>query len=425
MVPPADDYGRRRFLGLAGSALAGATASAGCLSTLPPIGQRIRYGRVDVPDGGPPEYRQWVPARSALQPFLSDPDDDALSVLFGLPGRLGGETFGRPSTIPHGIHRSLSDYVGVEYDAFDQALSFESVFVGLGDIDRAAVDRTLAGTRYESAGSQDGFALYTRSDIPRALAVGDGAIVNAVADEQQFRGANTSGVDAALGRVRTTLDAKAGRVDRQHEVDEDFALVTDRARAQKFTWIGGLRENAPDAVTGATGMTFDSATVYFLWLDVYANAAAVPSKSDLRRSLESDDRAINATMTDLQVNGRVVSIEHAMDLEQYRQRFYDEDHYIAPYTTWGVDWDPESLQLTFTYEAGSEAIESGRLVTYPEYGFEEPDPFDAHDGPFEPSDSATLQLTDDHANFYRADWHAPDGDSSTYMVNYTLPEADR
>ena len=56
---------RRDLLRTAGTALAaGASATAGCMATLPPLGQRIRFGRVDTPAKGDGVYRDWIPPRS-------------------------------------------------------------------------------------------------------------------------------------------------------------------------------------------------------------------------------------------------------------------------------------------------------------------------------------------------------------------------
>ena len=58
---------RRTLLRRGGTALAAAvaSASAGC-SGLPPLGSEVTFGAVDAPEPGETNYRQWLPAPSAL-----------------------------------------------------------------------------------------------------------------------------------------------------------------------------------------------------------------------------------------------------------------------------------------------------------------------------------------------------------------------
>jgi hypothetical protein len=50
----------------AGIGIGALSASAGCLATLPPLGQRVSYGRVDAPAGDEATYATWVPEPDAL-----------------------------------------------------------------------------------------------------------------------------------------------------------------------------------------------------------------------------------------------------------------------------------------------------------------------------------------------------------------------
>lgn len=64
---PSTDRSRRQFLAGGGAALAASltTLTAGCLSSLPPLGSDQRYGRLGVPSADAPNYREWLPAPSS------------------------------------------------------------------------------------------------------------------------------------------------------------------------------------------------------------------------------------------------------------------------------------------------------------------------------------------------------------------------
>jgi hypothetical protein len=61
---------RRTLLhrGAGALATAVAAATAGCASALPPLGSAQRFGRIDVPDADPPDYRRWLPTPAADLP---------------------------------------------------------------------------------------------------------------------------------------------------------------------------------------------------------------------------------------------------------------------------------------------------------------------------------------------------------------------
>lgn len=65
---------RRTLLKHAGLLGVASTSLSGCTESLPPLGRRVRYGRVNTPDVNPnPTYREWLPAASALPTDVLNP----------------------------------------------------------------------------------------------------------------------------------------------------------------------------------------------------------------------------------------------------------------------------------------------------------------------------------------------------------------
>ena len=63
---PSIDDTRRRLIAGSGATVT-AALTAGCLSSLPPLGGGQRYGRITIPQAGDPSwYRKWVPAPESV-----------------------------------------------------------------------------------------------------------------------------------------------------------------------------------------------------------------------------------------------------------------------------------------------------------------------------------------------------------------------
>jgi hypothetical protein len=171
----ADGHSRRELLTAGGAALATAASAtlAGCTATMPPLGQEIRYGRVDVPAAGDPVYRRWVPPidteSDRRHPLWED-------LMYTTPRRTGSEAVDR-AHVGRGFLKSSMDYVGIGYDNYDRVLGNFVTIVAEVDVDRGTVEGTLLDSGYEAQGAYEGYDLYGRSDLPRTVAVGDEAIV--------------------------------------------------------------------------------------------------------------------------------------------------------------------------------------------------------------------------------------------------------
>lgn len=299
---------------------------AGCTSTLPPLGQRVRFGRVDMPSADPPAYRNWLPASGA----------DGGGLHTGRPADLPAGTFGR------GHLATLPDWLGAPLEAYDRAVDVGPAYVFDGGPDRGTVADALAGTGYVSARRSRGFDWYARSDGPRHVAVTDGAAIWA-------RG------DRARSAIESVIDADAGRVDRRHEVDPDFAALSAAVGETHFDVFGGINVSgagASDAVLSSFSQTYDGDALYIRSQYLYDEATAVPEGA-IKRELRSSGLAVDADAVDVRSEGRraIVELRTAPDDEDWR----------TPLVTWGGAFDAEQGSVTLAHEAG-EAVAAGDLT---------------------------------------------------------------
>lgn len=343
-----DGTNRRQLLKTGATALAaGLTASsAGCLAAMPPLGQRVQYGRVDTPPLGDPTYLEWLPAPSA---FADEHVGDGYNVLYTTPVNMGESVAGRSFTFPESLMMGFLDYFGIDYDEYDRLVRAGPVVALEAPLDPGSVERTLTGSGYGPAGSYEGYDLYSRSDTPRTAAVGDGVVVFA-------RG------DSARGDLEAVVDARGERVDRYHEVDDDFERFVDVVGASPMSWIYGDSfaggSDVAEVTYAATSYTFDADAYYFVVHRLYAPDAEV-SEVDIRRELSEKGRPVRSSSVDLALSGRLATIEMRMSPDRFvRETADDPDDW--PRVTWGVDHDADAEALTIRHEAG-DPIDADRL----------------------------------------------------------------
>lgn len=350
---------RRGLLQAGGAALAAGIAgsSAGCLSLLPPVGQQVRYGRVDVPapTNTDPVYRKWLPATSEL-PDLEHTDSAAdINWMYVTPGNLGREQLGGEFRIGIDVVQSGLSYFGTPLSAHDHLVGVGS----LGGVVESKVDRDHAGSvlvegGFQPAGSYQGYDLFDRTDKPRLVAVADDAVV-------QSRG------DRRREKAETLIDAGDGRIERHHETDADFATFSE--------WVGAyptIMEGFPPALVDATVeesamvYTFDEQAGYFINKYLYQEGET-PTKQAIKQRLNEDvNRAMQAWSVDIKIEEPRVTVQMRVEQDQFGSDFDDES---LPFVTWGVEESDETI--TVRHEAG-ESIPVDNLEISPREALQDP-----------------------------------------------------
>lgn len=365
----------------AGIGIGALGASAGCLATLPPLGQRVSYGRVDAPAGDEATYATWVPDADAL-------DDDtrlteSMDVMYATPAALQGTVLGRKGTFPATYLKSRVDYFGHGYDASDAALGYGPVVALAGEVDRDLAGRTATDSGYARTTTYEGYDVYEREDVPRAAFVGDDVVAWAQA---------TTG-STARADVRAVLDARDGRIGRRYERDEAFATTVDETGAHPHTWVyetgsGAIEGTFPAATHVGLGTTTDGDGVYFV-LTFRFDDGDVPSLGDAREALESNDRALSSDATDVSVGDAVVRAEIHMPVGEFEQQV-EAGVSEWPQVTWGASRDENAVRVR--HEAG-DPVGADWLTTSLSPSAESP-PTLFESGTVGPGDVATVDRTE-------------------------------
>ncbi|WP_177227569.1 hypothetical protein [Halomicrobium zhouii] len=378
---PTDEPSRptRRSLLRAGAlaATTGLTASAAGCTGLPPLGSKPSYGRVDVPDAGPPDYRRWLPSQSVVET-----DDDWL-ITYAEPGPFDGpvpEEF----VARRGYHRAELDYFGIGYENYDRLVTTNLATVIEAEFAADEVAATLADTAYEPDGSYRDYDLYARSDVPRRVAVRDGVVVW------------TSSVGFDATNLEATIDAGRGDVERYHEADDDFAAVTEAVGASRLLYVGSGHPGLATeyATMGADAFRISDAS-YQILLERYPEGQAVPA-GRIRRILEDEPHELTseAETADVGVEGRLARVEARVPLAPDRDRDPIRD---PPQVTWGASFDADARTVTIRHEAGEE-VDADWLwydVDFPDdYGEIAKEPLWSERDAVGPGDRATIDLSD-------------------------------
>ncbi|MCU4799215.1 hypothetical protein OB920_02355 [Halobacteria archaeon HArc-gm2] len=409
MTPPDEpSMPTRRTLLRAGAAAVstGLTASAAGCTALPPLGSKPSYGRVDVPEAGPPDYRRWLPAQSVVET-----DDDWL-ITYAEPGPFDGpapeEFVARRAAL-----RVEIDYFGIGYENYDRLVTTNLATVVVAEFAADEVAATLADTAYEPDGTYRDYDLYARSDVPRRLAVRDGVLVWTSAEHH--RAAN----------LEATIDAGRGDVERYHEADDDFAAVTEAVGASRLLYVGG---GHPGLATEYATMGADAFRIadagYQILLERYPGGQAV-SAERIRRLLEDQPHELTseAETPDVGVDGRLARVEARVPLAPNGDRDPVDE---PPQVTWGASFDPDTRTVTIRHEAG-EAVDADLLwydVDSPDdYGEIEKLPLWPGRDSAGPGDETTVDLSDSpDADGVQIEY-GPAGIGSLTLFRYQL-EAD-
>lgn len=322
---------RRRFL-RAGGATALASGLGGCLSTLPPLGGEVAFGRVDAPAVDPPAYRRWLPRPSDL---LGLDEEDAPSQVYASPRRMADEAPTRFQPIHQHVALAATDWFGLDDDAYEHVVHAGTAIAIEADVGAGTVADALTAGGYESRGTYEEYDTYARPDDDRFAAVRDGAIVWGDGPESAHD-------------VRAVVDAGAGRADRYHEADDDFATLSARVGASPsvaygFSWVG-----SSGASLTAASVRFDDEAVYYVQDLLYPPNASIPV-DEIKRDLRSGRRrARRAAAVDVETDGRIASVEMRLPNDRGSSGGI-ADHPIA---TWSHEVDSQGGTVTIRHEAG-------------------------------------------------------------------------
>lgn len=387
----------------------GTILTSGCTESLPPLGQQVRYGRVDTPTPGSGSsasvYRRWMPAASAL------PDDLAPGyVNYVTPGNLEEDVVGAPNRNAHFFQMPHLDYFGIGYENYDHVIglhSLTSTFVLEGTFDIDAVIESLTNSGYNEAGSYAGYNLLHRSDEPRTAAIHEDAIVW-----------THHGESRAI--VEAVIDAERGDIARHHENSEPFAVATEEIGARPWTWIGAPTfEPTGNALVSAMSFTFDEEAIYYIFHHFYEEGETV-SEQELRNELEEHSRAQDAWAVDVHIGNRFASVV----MQQTHESALAESDKITqfPQITWGIT-DGEG-SITITHEAG-ETVTAESIVLYVERTSERIRTDVQFSDEYEeigPGDAITIDAPEEpRAERIVGAFSSVDSSSASYFVVYELP----
>ncbi len=411
-MPPTDspaDAGpsRRTVLRAAGATLvAGATSLAGCMSTLPPLGRRVRFGRVDAPPRDQAVYARWLPPASALEGSHDDLPAPIQQTMVTTPGRLGVDDVGLNFTLGASIMRSQLDYLGMGFDRYDWAMSPPGGLVLAGDIDRTQVHETLTGTVYEPQGTHLDFDLYRRADRPAVAAVSGTHVV-------------FDAGDGAGSNVRTLIDTGRGRADRYVDVDEAAGRLVSRVGASPFTWFGAptftIEQNETTMDPRATAFSYDFAdgNAFFSY-DLLFSPDAIPDRPTIRTALETNDDAVRSAGVDVSIDDPFVRVEMRFDPADLRAA--NADPLVTPQITWTSAYDPATERLTLTHHAGDPVNASSLTLTadaqLPD------DRLSPRRGQIGPGETLSIDLSGVNGTRVQVVLDDPDGDSAVTIYTY-------
>jgi hypothetical protein len=348
-----------------------------------------------------------MPATSAL------PDDAELNpgyVNYVEPRTLDGDadTDGSPDRTAFVFQKPHLDYFGIGYENYQRVIGLHSLattFVLEGDIEPETVSETLVDSGYATAESHASYDLFDRADGSRTAAVGEDAIVWAHHDES-----------ATI--VKSVVDAKRGAVERHHKTNEQFALLAEKTGSRPWTWSGGPTYDPTGEAIESMSYTFDEDDVYYMFKLAYPEGKTVEEQV-LRDEIEQRSRAVEAGSVDLDIEGRVATIEMKQSIDSIRSEY---DGVKIPQITWSAAKNRE--RVTIRHEAGRTV--PANTVTFHLEGDGGRSPTDVQfadtSEAIEPGDEITVDVSDDSkAERIVGKFSPVASQSATYFVVTELP----
>lgn len=367
---------------------------------MPPLGQRIRYGRVDAPDGTSPTFRRWIPAPASTD---DDHDLDAGTVYVATPGTDGSDVVGGDLGIGRPFAVGMTDYFGYAYEDYDLVVGVDEAVAIEGPIDPGIAAEALHGSGYADAGDYGGYALYDRGGPARTTAVADGQIVH-------------SAGRAPRRDVTALIDARAGDLARLHERNEAFDRVSRQSGTRPFL-LGGTGDGlivGLEPEVSLSGMDFDDEAVYSLSYLVFPEGDS-PSASEIRRQLTSFRDAVHAVAVDLQVDGRLAVVEARMDPGEFLEGTSSQE---PPLATWSAEVGPD--QVVLRHVAG-QTVPADQL----QVGAAHDDPLDRQFGDeyevVAPGAALSIDRTAVANRAVTIQWKATDAQTTSTLFRYELP----
>lgn len=333
-IQPSSDRTRRGVLKAVGVALASGltTSTTGCLSSLPPLGQKQTYGRVDVPSPDDSTYRSWLPAPATFENVNSH-----YSVTYTHPSPIKGD---EPEEFIDRRARSKTniDFFGIGYENYTAYLQCDFGTVIEADFEGSTVAETLTESGYEADDSYRGYNLFSRSDVPRRVAVRDGTVVWSSRRIHEHPA------------IEALIDTDAGDRQRYHDVSPSFERISESIGASRMVLIGpefgGLTRRAELA---GIGFRFKDGAVYQVINLLFPEGDIPPIEQVERDVREVEEWTDGADEFDSELNDRLATIEARIP----RQRGGERTPFIdPPQVTWGVSHDADTETLTFHHEAG-------------------------------------------------------------------------
>jgi len=346
LVPMSDDnsttHSRRQVMGWVGAS----AMLSGCVRSLPPLGRRVRLGKVEPPPVGSPIYRDWVPAPGAVEDTTFRVPD----VLTAAPTRVQHVAEGGLAAFPRAVFESGLDWFGFGYDGYDRVIKVGAAYALVGDVTPETVAEALEPTGYESGGQYEEYRLFERSDVPRTVAVRPGAVLFATATGPE------PSTERSGALVRALADADADRIDRHHEADPDFRHLSRAVGDRPVGWVGPASlDPTEEVVAGAISETVEGTEAYQLVHLLYPEGVEPPIRK-LERAIEADERVAVSDRAELHSEGRLAIVEGVRGVKPVAE----PSGPAWPQATWGVETGDESV--TLRHEAGEPARADGLIL---------------------------------------------------------------
>lgn len=314
-------------------------ATAGCLTTLPSFGQRVRFGAVDEPAPNGADYRRWLPAGMNT------------NARYHIPGERGEQTLGGPIE-DRRISNSM-EYVGVDLTDVAYVCDVNGVFVLRTDPDRDRIEQVLDELEYRQIDGYRGFERYER---PGTAAVGFGTASVAVGDNAVLYTAD----DPA--KLEPIVDAGAEESARVATQREPIMALFERVGAHPVTNIsysdvGG--RNGP-VVARADQYAFDDEAAYAVQTRLYADDDI--SRRDIESKIESrtdsTPYALDARRVDLRIDEPFVTIAAKFDHDEFTDQFGPTTDF--PLVSWDITYHETDEEVELVHLAGEE-VDPDRL----------------------------------------------------------------